>query len=64
MFKINENLSFEKAEARLEEIVELLNNVDTSLDESLALVEEATMLTSFCMNKLETAKAKIRELEK
>lgn len=64
MLEISENLSYEKAEARLEEIIEQLNNADTSLDDSLKLVEEATKLTAFCMSKLENAKAKITELEK
>lgn len=58
------NLSYEQAEKRLEEIIDALNNADTSLEDSLNLVEEATKLTSFCMDKLENAKAKITELEK
>lgn len=64
MIEINDNLTYEMAEKRLEEIISLLNDADTCLDESLKLVEEATKLTAYCMNKLENAKAKITELEK
>lgn len=63
MNEIN-NLSYEQAENRLEKIIDALNSNDTTLDESLKLVEEATKLTAYCMEKLEAAKAKITELEK
>ncbi|MBR2278837.1 MAG: exodeoxyribonuclease VII small subunit, partial [Eubacterium sp.] len=37
---------------------------EVSLDESLALFEEGTKLTSFCTKKLSEAKAKITEIAK
>ena len=42
------NLSYEKAVSRLEEIVVLLEKNEISLDESLALFEEGTKLVSYC----------------
>ena len=58
------NLSYEKAVSRLEEIVVLLEKKEISLDESLALFEEGTKLVSYCSNKLNEAKQKIVEIEK
>lgn len=58
------NLSYEKAVSRLEEIVVLLEKNEISLDESLALFEEGTKLVSYCSNKLNEAKQKIVEIEK
>ncbi len=56
------NMTYEKALKRLEEIVEKLDSGKLSLDESLKLFEESTMLTSFCNSCLENAKIKITEL--
>lgn len=64
MVKVDKSVSYEEAEARLEEIISLLNKPETSLEMSLQLVEEATGLSSYCMKKLEEAKAKITEMEK
>lgn len=61
---VDKNLSYEEAESRLENIVNILNNPETSLEDSLKLVEEATSLSSHCMKMLENAKSKITELEK
>lgn len=61
---VDKKLSYEEAESRLENIVELLNNPETSLEDSLKLVEEATSLSLYCMKMLENAKSKITELEK
>lgn len=61
--EINE-LTYEQAINRLEEIVSILNEPTTTLDDSLKLFEEGTKLTAICTQKLENAKAKIIELEK
>lgn len=58
-----ENLTYEQAITRLEEIVGILEKNDVSLDDSLALFEEGTKLVSFCTNKLNNAKIKITEIE-
>lgn len=58
------NISYEKAIERLEEIVDKLNSSDITLDESLSLFEEGTKLTAKCHTMLESAKQKIIEIEK
>lgn len=59
-----DKLTYEQAVNRLEEIVSILNEPTTTLDDSLKLFEEGTRLTAFCTERLENAKAKIIELEK
>lgn len=61
---MNEELTYEKAMTRLEEIVSLLEKNDVSLDDSIKLFEEGTRLTAFCSEKLKNAKAKIILAEK
>ena len=61
---MNEELTYEKAMTRLEEIVSLLEKNDVSLDDSIKLFEEGTRLTAFCSEKLKNAKAKITLSEK
>lgn len=61
---MNEELTYEKAMTRLEEIVSLLEKNDVSLDDSIKLFEEGTRLTAFCSEKLKSAKAKITLAEK
>ena len=57
--KNNDNLSFEDALKRIEEIVSILERGECSLDESLVLFEEATNLCAHCNLKLEKAHEKI-----
>lgn len=57
-----ENLSFESAIIRLEEIVKLLEKGNSSLDESLKLYEEGISLVRYCNNALDTAENKIKIL--
>ena len=61
---MNEELTYEKAMTRLEEIVSLLEKNDVSLDDSIKLFEEGTRLTAICSEKLKNAKAKITLAEK
>lgn len=56
--------TYEEAISRLEEIVELLEKNEVSLDESMKLFEEGTKLTAFCSDKLKDAQQKITELTK
>lgn len=58
-----ENMTYEQAITRLEEIVSLLEKNEISLDDSLKLFEEGTKLSAFCSNKLNNAKIKITEIE-
>ena len=55
-------ITFEDAMKRIEEIVSMLENGNTSLDESIELFEEATKLCAFCNERLETAEQKIKSL--
>ena len=55
-------ITFEDAMKRIEEIVSMLENGNTSLDESIELFEEATKLCVFCNERLETAEQKIKSL--
>ena len=57
-----ENLTFESASARLEEIVKLLEKGNCSLDESLKLYEEGVTLVRFCNNALDNAEKTIKML--
>lgn len=54
-----QELKFEEALARLEEIVRLLEQGESTLDESLNLFEEGVKLARFCSNKLDEAEGKI-----
>lgn len=52
-------MDFEKSIERLKEIIELLENGKTSLNESLELYKEAVELSVKCKQELEDAKTKI-----
>ena len=53
------NLSFEEQMQRLEEIVEILDDGDTALDEMLKLYEEGMKRSQYCRQYLETAEQKV-----
>lgn len=57
-----ENLSFEQALQRLEEIVEKLSGQTNSLDEMLKLYAEGVEYLKLCQEKLSGAEAKIKVL--
>ncbi len=59
-----EEIPFEKAFARLEEILEKMNSGSVSLDESLKLYEEADKLITICNKRLTDAERKIEILVK
>ena len=58
----NQNLTFEQALSRLEEIVRSLENGQTKLEDSLALYEEGIRLVRFCNERLDGAEQKIKVL--
>ena len=60
--KMQNNLNFEEAIARLEDIVKKLEAGNISLDESLLQFEEAVSLVRLCNEKLESAEQKVRIL--
>ena len=57
-----ENVTFEDALKRREEIVRLLEGGDTALDVSLDLYEEAVSLVKICNSKLDSAQQKVTML--
>ncbi|MBQ3955954.1 MAG: exodeoxyribonuclease VII small subunit [Clostridia bacterium] len=57
-------LSFEAALSRLEEIVRRLESGSAPLDESLALFEEGVGLVKLCNARLDSAEQKVRLLSK
>lgn len=59
-----DEMTYEKAVKRLEEIVALLEKNEAPLDESMKLFEEGTRLAAFCNDKLVNAKQKITEINK
>ena len=60
--KIDENMTFETAIARLEEIVRLLESGNAPLDVSLALYEEGVSLVRLCNSRLDNAQQRVRIL--
>ncbi|MBR3738420.1 MAG: exodeoxyribonuclease VII small subunit [Eubacterium sp.] len=61
---MSENLTYEKAIERLDEIVSLLEKNEVSLDDALKLFEEGTKLAAYCSEILSSAKQKITTIEK
>ena len=57
-----EKLSYEKALAELEEIVQELENQSLELDASLKLFERGKILLNHCQQLLDQAELKVREL--
>ena len=53
--------SFEQALARLEKIVEKLDDGNLPLDESIALFKEGTALAQVCRGKLAEAEVQVEE---
>lgn len=62
--KVEQNISFEDAFTRLEKILEQINSGAVSLEDSLALYEEADALIISCNKKLTEAEKKVEILIK
>ena len=62
--KAKENLSFEEALRRLEEIVETLEAGSVPIDESIKLYEEGMTLAKSCVTQLNEAKLKLKKIQK
>lgn len=59
---MKKRMTLEKAMDRLEEITLRMQDESVTMDESLKLYEEGTLLVNFCSEKLNCASLKIREL--
>jgi exodeoxyribonuclease VII small subunit len=53
------NLTFEKALARLQEVVAELEDPEKGLESSLALFEEGVALSRFCRGKIDEIKSRV-----
>lgn len=57
-----DNLTFEDALARLEQIVTKLEAGELTLDDSVAMFEQGQQLTTFCQELLDGAEMRVRQL--
>jgi exodeoxyribonuclease VII small subunit len=57
-----ESLSFEQAQAELEQIVEALEDRHTGLDDALALWERGEALHAWCQQRLDYAAERLQKL--
>lgn len=57
-----EDLSFEEAFKKLEEIVKLLERGDCPLEKAMEYYDAGTMLKDHCSNELNKAKAKLEKI--
>jgi exodeoxyribonuclease VII small subunit len=58
--RTGEGFQFEKALARIEQIVDQMESGEIELDKSLALYREGMELMARCRSKLEEARSKIK----
>lgn len=59
---MNKELSFEKANKQLEEIVAKMEKPDVPLEEMMVLYEEAYKLLIYCTKKLEDSRGQIIDI--
>lgn len=64
MSKKEQKYSFESSLKRLEKIVETLEQGEVSLEDSLSLFEEGIQLSKECLETLNKAELKIKQLTK
>jgi len=60
--KTIDQLSFEESFERLNEILELLENGEVSLDDSIKFYEEGVKLKNHCEEKLKNAEIKVQKV--
>ncbi len=61
---MKKEIKFEEALARLEEIVNRLEQGNTPLDEAIAIFEEGMQLARECARQLDAAEKKLKKLVK
>ncbi|MBQ3384217.1 MAG: exodeoxyribonuclease VII small subunit [Erysipelotrichaceae bacterium] len=57
-----DNMTFEEAKKKLEEIVARIKSENCTLDEALKLYEEGVKLSKFCDEKLSVFKTRLSEI--
>ena len=60
---MEDKLTFEQAQSRLEEIVNSLQKGDCTLDDTIKMYDEGLKLAKFCTEKLEKAEQKVMSIE-
>lgn len=63
MSETNNQLSFEQALARLEQIVKSLESGNVPLEDLIKLFDEGTSLVKLCTERLDKAEEKVRLLQ-
>ena len=61
---MKKDIKFETALQRLEKIVEQLESGEVELDKSLKIFEEGNELVKLCLEKLNSAEKKVKQLSK
>ena len=61
---MNKDMTIEAAVQRIDEAVEKLENTPMLINESVETYVEAAELLAFCYQELETAKGKIRDVDR
>ena len=59
---MDENLTYESAYKELEQIYNLINNEQVSIDELATKVKRASLLISFCQEKLRSTETEINNI--
>ena len=59
---MNKKMTFEEANAKLEEIVNNMENKSLNLQESVEQYAQACELLAFCMKELESCKGQIEDI--
>ena len=59
---MNKKMTFEEANAKLEEIVKNMENKSLTLQESVEQYAQACELLAFCMKELESCKGQIEDI--
>ena len=59
---MNKKMTFEQANAKLEEIVKNMENNTLTLQESVEQYAQACELLAYCMKELETCKGQIEDI--
>lgn len=57
-----ENMTYEKAIMRLEEIIHMLENNEIPLESSVELFQEGIELSKYCDNKLKNIQKKVAQI--
>ena len=57
-----ENLTYEKAIKRLEQIISILESNEVPLEESIVLFQEGVNLSKYCDDKLQSIQQKVAQI--